>query len=220
MSILTAFLAGIASFISPCVLPLIPVYVTYIFGSKKKDILSLVLFVLGFSIVFVLMGASASQLGKIFISHKDIFRKISGIVIILFGLYMVGIFKPFFLNREIRLNIDNKSSGYFSTFLLGITFAAGWTPCVGPILASILIYASTTSTIGIGVILLFTYSMGLGIPFIIVALMIDRFRDIYKRINLYMPYIEKVSGIIMIIFGMLLYFNQIIRLNSYINFWR
>ncbi|ADD02257.1 cytochrome c biogenesis protein transmembrane region [Thermoanaerobacter italicus Ab9] len=216
MPIYTAFLAGIVSFLSPCVLPLIPAYVSYIFGNKKNNLTNLLLFVLGFSIVFVLMGATASQIGKLFLAYKDIFRKVSGIIIVLFGLQMTGIFRPLFLNKEIKLiNMENVQTGYIGSLVLGVTFAAGWTPCVGPILASILLYAGSVSTLNVGVILLFAYSMGLGIPFIVTALLIDKFKGMYKRINKILPYIEVVSGVILIIFGVLLYFNMLIKISGY-----
>jgi cytochrome c-type biogenesis protein len=215
--IYTAFAAGIVSFLSPCVLPLIPAYVSYIFGNRKNNIVNLILFVLGFSLIFVLMGATASQLGKLFLSYKDAFRKISGIIIVIFGLQMTGLFRPLFLNKEVKLiNMENIQTGYIGSFILGVTFAAGWTPCVGPILASILLYASSVSTLSVGVILLFAYSMGLGIPFIVTALLIDKFKTMYKKINKILPYIEVASGVILIIFGILLYFNMLIKITGYL----
>ncbi|MDI3518754.1 MAG: cytochrome c-type biosis protein [Caldanaerobacter sp.] len=217
MPIYTAFAAGIVSFLSPCVLPLIPAYVSYIFGNRKNNIVNLILFVLGFSLIFVLMGATASQLGKLFLSYKDAFRKISGIIIVIFGLQMTGLFRPLFLNKEVKLiNMGNIQTGYIGSFILGVTFAAGWTPCVGPILASILLYASSVSTLSVGVILLFAYSMGLGIPFIVTALLIDKFKTMYKKINKILPYIEVASGVILIIFGILLYFNMLIKITGYL----
>ncbi|MGB9780464.1 cytochrome c biogenesis CcdA family protein [Caldanaerobacter sp.] len=217
MPIYTAFAAGIVSFLSPCVLPLIPAYVSYIFGNKKNNVVNLLLFVLGFSLIFVLMGATASQLGKLFLSYKDAFRKISGIIIVIFGLQMTGFFRPLFLNKDVKLiNIENIQTGYIGSFILGVTFAAGWTPCVGPILASILLYAGSVSTLSVGVILLFAYSMGLGIPFIVTALLIDKFKTMYKKINRILPYIEVVSGVILIIFGILLYFNMLTKIAGYL----
>lgn len=217
MPIYTAFAAGIVSFLSPCVLPLIPAYVSYIFGNRKNNIVNLILFVLGFSLIFVLMGATASQLGKLFLSYKDAFRKISGIIIVIFGLQMTGLFRPLFLNKEVKLiNMENIQTGYIGSFILGVTFAAGWTPCVGPILASILLYASSVSTLSVGVILLFAYSMGLGIPFIVTALLVDKFKTMYKKINKILPYIEVASGVILIIFGILLYFNMLIKITGYL----
>ncbi|MGB9808478.1 MAG: cytochrome c biogenesis CcdA family protein [Caldanaerobacter sp.] len=217
MPIYTAFAAGIVSFLSPCVLPLIPAYVSYIFGNKKNNVVNLLLFVLGFSLIFVLMGATASQLGKLFLSYKDAFRKISGIIIVIFGLQMTGFFRPLFLNKDVKLiNIENIQTGYIGSFILGVTFAAGWTPCVGPILASILLYAGSVSTLSVGVILLFAYSMGLGIPFIVTALLIDKFKTMYKKINRILPYIEVVSGVILIIFGILLYFNMLTKITGYL----
>lgn len=217
MPIYTAFAAGVVSFFSPCVLPLIPAYVSYIFGNRKNNIVNLILFVLGFSLIFVLMGATASQLGKLFLSYKDAFRKISGIIIVIFGLQMTGLFRPLFLNKEVKLiNMENIQTGYIGSFILGVTFAAGWTPCVGPILASILLYASSVSTLSVGVILLFAYSMGLGIPFIVTALLIDKFKTMYKKINKILPYIEVASGVILIIFGILLYFNMLIKITGYL----
>ncbi|ADL13454.1 cytochrome c biogenesis CcdA family protein [Acetohalobium arabaticum] len=220
VSIIVALLAGITSFVSPCVLPLVPAYVSYITGSaaQKGRLFTLVRaigFVIGFSIIFILMGASASYLGQLFARYQSIFTKISGILIIVFGLQMVGILKFDLLYKEVRFKGPQQATNWFSSILMGMAFAAGWTPCVGTVLASILLYAGSSTTVVTGVLLLTVYSLGLGIPFILTAVFINKFTSLSNKINKYLPLISKVSGVVMIIFGILLYLNQIQKLSQY-----
>ncbi len=216
-----AFLAGVASFISPCILPLVPAYISYITGSttqKKSRIFTVIRavgFVIGFSIIFVLMGASASYIGKLFVQYKLLFTRVSGILIIIFGLHMTGIWELKLLYREARVEGPKQATNWFSSILMGMAFAAGWTPCVGTVLGSILLYAGASATLGKGIILLISYSLGLGIPFVLTALFINRFTKHSSKFNKYTPIISKISGGIMILFGGLLFFNQIQQLSRF-----
>ncbi len=182
----TAFLGGILSFISPCILPLIPIYISYISGitvkelkdSKdksvyKKSILNSIAFVLGFSIIFTLMGTSASYIGTMIVTNKVLLAKISGALIIIFGIFYI--LKIDFIYKYLRINVKIKSVNLFTSFLIGIFFALGWSPCVGPILSSILVIAANTSSLSKGTMLLFVYSLGLGIPFILASLFMGFF---------------------------------------------
>ncbi|WP_408956402.1 cytochrome c biogenesis CcdA family protein [Natroniella sp. ANB-PHB2] len=217
VSITIAFVAGLLSFLSPCVLPLVPAYLGYITGSSaSKENKTFVFtravgFVIGFSIIFILLGASASYLGQLFIRYRRLLTKISGVIIILFGLHIVGVFEIKLLYRELRANQPQEVSSWFGSILMGSSFAIGWTPCVGPVLASILLYAGTSQTIGMGVLLLVSYSLGLGIPFLFAAIMVDRFAAAISSFNNFLPVFEKVSGLILIIFGIIIYFNLLGR---------
>lgn len=222
VSLSIAFGAGFLSFFSPCILPMIPAYIMYITGASvesdvtRKRILALtrtLAFILGFTIIFVIMGSSATLIGKVFIRNKDIFSKISGLVIIVFGLNMMGIINLRFMNLEKRVAAPKKIVNWFSSMLMGMAFAAGWTPCFGPVLASILIYAGGANTISKGVILLLVYSIGMGVPFILTALFINEFDKLLARTDKYLKYIPKISGIIMVIFGLLVFFNKIIDIS-------
>ncbi|MBN2333811.1 MAG: cytochrome c biogenesis protein CcdA [Deltaproteobacteria bacterium] len=229
ISIFIAFTAGLLSFVSPCVLPLIPSYLTYITGmsfddlveSKKRSVrrqtlIHSLLFILGFSLVFVAMGASATYLGNFFQQNQALIRKIGGLVVILLGIHITGAFKLKFLERERRVEFKNKPVGYVGSVLVGIAFAAGWTPCIGPILASILLYASTSQQMATGIILLVFYSLGLGLPFLIAALAFNSFLAYFARLNRYLRIISMVSGIFLIIIGLLLFFNYLSALSQYI----
>jgi len=228
ISILLAFSAGLLSFLSPCVLPLIPAYISYLTGSSieelknnKSKLLTLNRsfgFVLGFSIIFILMGLSITSLGQLLISHKDLFRKIGGTIIIIFGLHTIGVFKLKLLYREKRLLSFYKFKGPFSSIIMGIAFAAGWTPCIGPILSSILIYATSMDSIGKGVLLLVMYSLGLAVPFILTALAIDSFTKQFKKFSKYLPIISKISGVLMIIIGIMISINKLAILSQYLDF--
>ena len=195
ISLLLAFSAGLFSFLSPCVLPLVPSYVSYITGlsfedltnkTERTDILKTtvfnsLLFILGFSVVFISLGASASYIGKLMVSYQEIIRKVGGVIIIIFGLFIMGILKMNFLQVEKKMHIKSKPAGYIGSFLVGIGFAAGWTPCVGPILGSILLFASTSGSVATGIKLLTIYSIGLALPLFISALAINSFYPILRN---------------------------------------
>lgn len=230
ISLLAAFSAGLLSFVSPCVLPLVPSYVSYITGLsieqltdvservkfKKAIVLNSLLFIAGFSSVFIAFGASASLLGQLLISYQDYIRRVGGIVIILFGLYLLGILNLNFLKMEHRYQFRNRPAGYLGSFLIGIAFAAGWTPCVGPVLGSILLYASTTDSLLNGVVLLTSYSLGLGIPLFLTALGVDRFLAYFKEVRAYLWGVSTVSGVLLVVVGAMIYANSLTMVTSFL----
>ena len=214
---ITALLGGILSFLSPCVLPLIPSYVSFITGISFEDfktgdkarirkltIINSSAFVLGFSTVFILLGVSSSYIGNLFAVYYDQVRIIGGIIIILFGLYVMGVLKLNFLALDKRIHLQSKPRGYFGAFIVGLTFGAGWTPCIGPILGSILFIASTTGSAMQGFKLLLVYSAGLAIPFVTTALLINTFLSHFSAIQKYMRLIMILSGLLLIGFGIIL----------------
>ena len=220
---LIAFGAGLISFLSPCVLPLIPGYVSFISGqslqeilkSKKIDILPLVLFCFGFSTVFIILGASASFLGQTLLQNSETLRVIAGIVIIIFSLQLIGIINISYLNFEKRIEAK-KSQNILFPYVIGLAFGFGWTPCIGPILGSILALASIEETLSKAIILLTFYSIGLAIPFILSGYLIQRFlvfsKNFKKNINL----ISKIGGIILLVTGVLILTNQLQVVSFYI----
>lgn len=228
ISLILAFSAGLLSFLSPCVLPLVPAYISYLTGISINDIHSkkskfTVLykslgFVIGFSIIFVIMGASITSLGRIFIKNLNLFRKISGIIILIFGLHTTGIFKIKLFSKEKRFLSFKNTRGSFSSILMGMAFAAGWTPCVGPILSSILFYASSMETISMGIKLLMVYSLGLAIPFILTALAIECLSTKMSKLGKHLKVISIVSGVLMILMGILVFINKMSALSKYLNF--
>lgn len=228
ISILLAFSAGLLSFLSPCVLPLVPAYISYLTGSTieelKDDKAKLFTlyksfgFVLGFSIIFILMGLSITSLGKLLITHKNLFRKIGGTLIVVFGLHTIGLFKIKLFYREKRFLLFDKVKGPFSSVIMGMAFAAGWTPCIGPILSSILIYATSMNSIGKGVLLLVMYSLGLAVPFILTAMAIGSFTEQFKKVSKYLSIISTISGVLMMIIGVMIFTNKLSILSQYFNF--
>ena len=223
IEIFIAFGAGLISFLSPCVLPLIPGYIAYISGSslnellEKKDVnlLPIILFTFGFSTVFIIFGASATYLGKFLLSNSFPLRIIAGVIIIFFSLHIIGIINIKFLNYEKKIYADRNNT-IFSSILIGMAFAFGWTPCIGPILGSILILASTTENIGKGILLLSSYSLGLAIPFILSGYLIQKFILLSKNIKKKMNVITKVGGILLFLTGILILTNQLQVLGFYI----
>ncbi len=232
VSLLIAFMAGVFSFISPCVLPLIPSYLTYITGIsfddlvdnhsksvRRRTLFHSLFFILGFTLVFVALGASATYVGNFFQENQDLIRKVGGVIVILLGIHITGLVKLKFLEREKRFEFHDKPLGYVGSIMVGIAFAAGWTPCIGPILASILLYASTSNNVGGGIILLVAYSLGLGVPFLISALAFNTFLTYFSRFNRYMRIVSIVSGIFLVIIGLLLVFNYLSIFSQYLNMW-
>ena len=223
IEIFIAFGAGLISFLSPCVLPLIPGYIAYISGSslnellEKKDVnlLPIILFTFGFSTVFIIFGASATYLGKFLLSNSFPLRIIAGVIIIFFSLHIIGIINIKFLNYEKKIYADRNNT-VFSSILIGMAFAFGWTPCIGPILGSILILASTTENIGKGILLLSSYSLGLAIPFILSGYLIQKFILLSRNIKKKMNIIMKVGGILLFLTGILILTNQLQVLGFYI----
>jgi len=231
VSVLIAFAAGFLSFISPCVLPLVPSYITYITGvsfhdltdqEKRKKVkwttlIHSCLFILGFSTVFILMGASASYLGQILSKYQTWIMKIGGILIILLGIHFILQIFPF-LQIEKRFEMKRKPLGYLGSFLVGIIFAAGWTPCIGPILSTILIYASTSQQMTTGIVLLAFYSLGLGIPFLLASLALNLFLSTFEKMRRYMKVIIFISGFFLIGVGILLLTGTFRVVTDYFNF--
>lgn len=227
ISLVLAFSAGFLSFLSPCVLPLIPAYISYLLGgnlgnehhynSKFNTLYKSFGFAIGFSLIFILMGVSITTLGKLIITNQTLLRRAGGLLIFIFGIHTTGIFKIKFLYYEKRFISFNKI-GRFSSIFMGMAFAAGWTPCVGPILSSILIYAANMNTIGNGVLLLVFYSLGLAIPFILTAYTIEEFSKYIRKFSKYLPIVSLLSGTLMIIMGILVFTNNVNKLSGYFNF--
>jgi cytochrome c-type biogenesis protein len=228
VSLYMAFIAGIISFLSPCVLPLVPGYVSFVSGvsveeigtakEQKTVIVNSVLFILGFSIIFVLLGASATWTGVLFAANKTVFTKIAGLVIIFFGIFKLGVIRSFAFYKDTRFHIRDRKFGTLGALIIGAAFAFGWTPCVGPILGTILAYAGTLGKVNLGVLLLLAYSMGLAIPFLAVAIGLNRFLGLFDRIKKHLRLIEVTSGIIMIILGLLIFSDKLILIPGYVSF--
>ncbi|MGD2188135.1 MAG: cytochrome c biogenesis protein CcdA [Desulfobacterales bacterium] len=236
VSIYMAFAAGLISFLSPCVLPLVPGYISFISGvsfaeirgknsntpilSKEKRIIlySSIFFIAGFSVVFILLGATATWIGTFIASKISILTKLAGVVVIFFGIYMMGFIRPRFLYKEARFQIKDKRFGYVGALLIGAAFAFGWTPCIGPILAGILTYAGTLEKVNQGVFLLLMYSLGLGIPFLVTAIGINQFWRFFNRIKKYMRFLEVTSGAIMVILGFMIFTNKLVLIPAYLPF--
>jgi cytochrome c-type biogenesis protein len=226
-----AFTAGFLSFVSPCVLPLVPSYITYVTGASFKELTDAeaksrlrwitmfhsLLFITGFSLVFILMGASASYLGQLLAQYQYWIMKGGGVLIILLGIHFTGIINLPFLQIEKRFEMRKKPLGYVGSLLVGVVFAAGWTPCIGPILSTILIYASTSKNFTTGILLLSYYSIGLGIPFFLSSLAFNSFLSAFDKIKRYMRVINIVSGLFLIGIGILFLTDTFKEINSYLN---
>jgi cytochrome c-type biogenesis protein len=226
-----AFSAGLLSFASPCVLPLVPSYITYITGVSFKELTDVearsklrwatifhsLFFIMGFSLIFILMGASASYLGQILAQYQNWIMKGGGVLIIILGIHFTGIINIPFLQMEKRFEMRKKPLGFAGSFLVGMAFAAGWTPCIGPILSTILIYASTSQSFTTGILLLTYYSIGLGIPFFLSSLAFNSFLSAFDKIKRYMRVITIVSGLFMIGIGILFLTDTFKDINSYLN---
>lgn len=233
VGLLTALTAGLISFVSPCVLPVVPAYLSYISGlsvdemrdtsseasrARRGRIFSNSLaFVLGFSAVFILLGASASAVGVFLATYADILSKIAGAVIVLFGFNTLGLIKIPFLAYEKRFQANTKSASLVGSFVVGLAFAFGWTPCIGPILGAILGLASTQGTVGKGVLLLSAYSLGLGIPFLLAAWSVDAFFKVSSGVKKQFKVVEILSGLLMIAVGLLIFFNKMSWLSGWLS---
>lgn len=226
-----AFGAGIISFISPCVLPLLPAYVTYLTGSsleeltagdgskKRTLLLNGLFFVLGFTLVFVTLGLSVSSVGRLLTQHMGIVRRLGGVIVIVFGLYMTGVLRLLTLDRDARMQAPVRPPGPLNSLLLGATFSAGWTPCIGPVLASVLLLAGTSQTATQGGLLLLTYAAGMALPFLLLTLSLDRMQATLRKLLPYTGRIRLVSGVLLVVLGMMIYTNTFTVLNSYFD-WR
>ena len=221
--IIIAFGAGLISFLSPCVLPLIPGYISYITGSSLNELISkkninlfpIILFTVGFSIVFIIFGAASTFLGQVLLKNSYELRIVAGLVIIILSLQIIGLINIKFLNYEKRIQ-TNISAGILSPILIGMAFAFGWTPCIGPILGSILVLASTEESLSKGILLLFFYSIGLALPFILSGYLIQRFLIFSKNFKKNINKVSKIGGIILLITGILIITNQLQALGYYL----
>ena len=219
-----AFVAGLLSFLSPCVLPLIPSYVGFLTGLTLEELevrrgTALVhagWFVAGFSLVFVALGATASALGAVLLHSQVWMGRIGGVIVLLFGLYLLGVLRPAFLLRERKVQLAHKPVGYLGSAVVGITFGAAWTPCIGPILGAILTLAAATSSIAQGTALLAAYSLGLAIPFLVTALALDRFLVWFQRFRPYIVWVDRIAGALLIVLGILLVSDRFTLLSSWL----
>jgi cytochrome c-type biogenesis protein len=230
ISLVTAFTGGIFTFLSPCVFPLIPSYISFITGysykqlteasheggTRRRVVLNTIAFIAGFTIVFALLGATASWAGQFLNTHIDIVRRVAGAVIVFFGLYLTGIIKLNFLMRERKVEIRRKPAGYLGAGFVGMAFAAGWTPCVGPILGAVLAMAAQERSVVGGIVMLCVYSLGIGIPFLLTGIALEAFLRLFKRIRNYIVLINRTCGIMLIIVGILIYTNYLTRISGYL----
>jgi cytochrome c-type biogenesis protein len=224
LGVLVAFAGGLLSFLSPCVLPLVPSYLGFITGftfnemanRRRVAMVHATLFVLGFTLIFMLFGASATVLGRMLKYYEVWFQRIGGVLIILFGLYCLGVFRLAFLDQDARLHLDRKPVGYLGSVLVGMAFAAGWTPCIGPILGAILGLAATEASLSRGMALLAAYSLGLAVPFLVAAYAVESFLDWFQRFRRYLPWVQRVSGVLLIVVGVLMATGQFTRMAGWL----
>ncbi|HEY0970273.1 MAG TPA: cytochrome c biogenesis protein CcdA [Gemmatimonadales bacterium] len=229
VSFAMAFLAGLVSFLSPCVLPLAPSYVTFVTGmsldelssgdrggARRQAALHATLFILGFTLVFMALGATATVFGATLRRLLPALQQAGGVVIVLFGLYLVGLLRPAFLMRERRVQLARKPTGRVGSVLVGMAFGAGWTPCVGPVLASILLYAGMQATMGEGMLLLAVYAFGLGIPFFLAAVAFNWFLAGARLLRSRLAVIERVAGVLLIVVGVLLASGRFTIMSNYL----
>ena len=227
VGVFIAFTAGVLSFLSPCVLPLVPSYLSFVTGMSLEDLQQgfdrrrvLVhsgLFVAGFTIIFVLLGASASFLGRFLLYYSDWIARAGGVIIIILGLHLTGVFQIGALMREKRVHLAGKPVGYVGTLAVGMAFGAGWTPCIGPVLGAIMTLAASQQHLAQGMMLLFVYSMGLAVPFILAALALDRFLGAFSRFRRFLPAVQKASGVLLIALGVLLVTGSFVVLAAWLN---
>jgi len=219
-----AFLAGLLSFLSPCVLPLVPSYLGFVTGFTMEEMtgrrrLAMIhsgLFVVGFSLIFIMLGAGATALGRTLNYYQEWVTRIGGLLVIFFGLYMVGIIRLGFMEQEQRMHLDRKPLGYLGSVLVGMAFGAGWTPCIGPLLGAILSMAASQDSVQRGVVLLGWYSAGLAVPFLVTAWAVESFFDWFKKFRRYMPTVQKVGGVLLLIVGVLMVTGQFTRLAGWL----
>jgi len=227
LNVLTAFLAGLVSFVSPCVLPLVPSYLSFLTGTSLEDLKTqdtaaekarvlahAIAFVCGFTLIFVLIGLSASAIGSVFANNKDIVARIGGVIIIVLGLNMLGIFRIPSLMMDKRFHLQSRKQSLAISFLVGIGFAAGWSPCIGPILSAIILLASQES-VPRATFYLFVYSLGLAIPFLIMALAITQSLAALSRIKRFLPAIEATAGVVLVATGIVLVTNNFVKVAGF-----
>ena len=222
--VVVSFTAGLLSFLSPCVLPLIPSYVTFITGMSLDEVRAArgtalthaLLFIAGFTLTFLALGATATTLGLVLTHYRAYISRVGGALIIVFGLYLLGVFNIGVFARERRVHLADKPVGYLGTALVGVAFGAGWTPCIGPILGSILIYTSSSADLGRGLLLLAAYSLGLAVPFLAAALAVNQFLAAFARVRRHLAWVSRASGVLLIGVGLLLVTNYFSVLASYL----
>lgn len=234
VGIFAALLAGFISFISPCVLPVVPAYLSFVSGmsidemrtdsaigqgKRRRVLFNCLAFVVGFSLVFIALGASATTIGSFLLENTEWLARVAGVIIVIFGLNTMGVLKIPFLNYERRFHQNTKAAGLIGSFLVGLAFAFGWTPCIGPILAAILGVASTKETVGEGMVLLSAYSLGLGVPFLLAGVSVDRFFHLSSHFKKQFQVIQVVSGVFMVIVGGMIFFNVFQRLSGTFSSW-
>jgi cytochrome c-type biogenesis protein len=224
LGLFVAFAAGLLSFLSPCVLPLVPSYVGFLTGmtlpelSDRRRVAAVhaLLFVLGFSLVFVLLGASATALGGALKYYQTWIARIGGVLVILFGLVCLGLVRVGALEQERRLQFQHKPVGYLGSALVGMAFGAGWTPCIGPVLGAILSLAATSDSVSRGMLLLAVYSAGLAVPFLLAAVAVESFLGWFQRFRRFLPWVMRVSGILLVLVGVLMVTGQFTRLAGWL----
>ena len=222
-----AFTAGVLSFLSPCVLPLVPSYLSFVTGMSLEDmqegierrrlLVHSALFVTGFTLIFVLLGAGASFIGSFLLVNSDWIARVGGVIIILFGLHLMGVFQLMPLLSEKRVHLADKPAGYAGTLMVGVAFGAGWTPCIGPVLGAIMTMAASQEHLATGMLLLFVYSMGLAVPFMLAALALERFLRVFTRFRRFLPAIQKFAGALLIALGLLLVTGSFVLLAAWLN---
>lgn len=224
LGVAISFTAGLLSFLSPCVLPLIPSYVTFVTGMSLEDVqrsrrttaIHALLFIAGFTIVFLALGATATVVGRLLIAQRLWVARAGGILVIFFGLYLLGIFDIGVLARERRFEVTDKPLGYLGTVLVGIGFGAGWSPCIGPILGGILTYTATQAQLSRGLSLLLAYSLGFAVPFFAAALAVGRFIALFSRLRSKLAWATRVSGALLVMVGLLMLTGYMRMLTSYL----
>jgi cytochrome c-type biogenesis protein len=211
--VVVAFLGGLLSFLSPCVLPLVPSYLSFLTGvsgvaelgaRRHLALLHALLFVTGFSIIFIALGATATELGRLLHAYQPWLERAGGALIVVLGLYSIGVLRLPFLGREARVQLSDKPLGFLGSVLVGMAFGAGWTPCIGPILGSILLYASSRADLAQGLRLLFAYSLGLAIPFLVAAWALEAFLGWFQRFRRHVRWVERVAGAVLVVVGVLM----------------
>lgn len=235
LSIAVAFGAGVVSFLSPCVLPLFPSYLSFVTGLtfdelaapdpdararvRRLTVLHSLLFILGFTLVFMALGASASAIGQFMRANQAWIRRVAGLVIVLFGLHIAGLVRIPFLHRERRIHLQEKPAGMLGSVVVGFAFGAGWTPCIGPVLGAILTMAGTSGELASGVTMLAVYGLGLGVPFFLAAVAFNSFLTAFRRIRRWLRPIEIASGAVLVAVGALIFTNYFAVLAAYLNRW-
>ena len=224
VSLAIAGLAGLLSFLSPCVLPLIPSYIGFITGLTAEEtgrrrhvtLLHAVCFVAGFSLIFIVLGASVSLVGGLLVRYQVWLGRLGGVLILLLAFYLLGAFRPGWLARERRLELTHKPLGYAGSVVVGVTFGAAWTPCIGPILGAILTLAATRASAAQGTGLLAAYAAGLAVPFLLTAVLLERFLEWFQGFRRYLPWVERVSGALLLVLGVLLLTDRFTLLAGYL----